>query len=454
MAGLLAAAAGPADAAKLRFGPGPHGDPRDVAASPVDVTNATFGQREARLVLRLRTRSAWNAADLDPAAGRALCVELFTASGSTPRARMCVVNRDGKAALQYMDLNPAGQVDSQRPLPAAVRRPSRSSLDAGFTRVEAGLPRGRFRWRVVSTWTDAASCPITTPCVDKAPDKGTYVDRINYVAGPRCFGAASRSRCSNPALRRAIVPTPRAATRGPNAFCASGSRVGLVGVCTFGTSEELSSTSVAILGDSHAQHWRGALEVVAQAKHWHGLSITRSGCPLTQATPILASGPTASQQCRQWNGEVQAWFRRHPEVSTVVMAAHAGARTTGGTKAGYRAAWHALPSSIRHIVVIRDTPSIGIVNGCIRRALAKHKLAGPACAVKRSRGIHPDEHYAAARSSGDSRVRTIDMTRFFCSRLCLPIIGGALVYKDGTHMTRIYAGTLGQFLLARINRVT
>jgi len=452
LAGLLIVAAGPAHAAALRFGPPSHRDARDVAGSPLDVTSATFGQREARLELRLNTRAPWSASDLDLAAGRALCVELFYGTRSAPRSRMCVVNRAGQAALQYLDLNAAGQVDSQRALPAAVSRPSRNRLAARFTRVEAGLPRGRFRWRVVSSWTDAAACPLTAPCVDHAPNAGAYADRIDFFAGPRCFGAASR-RCTNRRLSRVVVPSPRAALRGRNAFCGTGSRVGLVSACTFGVSEPLSSTTVALVGDSHAQHWRGALEVVAQAKHWHGLSITRSGCPLTEAQPVLP-GKTASAQCREWNNEVQAWFARHPEVSTVIMSAHAGARTTGGTQAGYRAAWRALPSSVRHIIVIHDTPSIGKVVSCIRAAVAKHKRAGSTCAVPRSRGLHPDEHYAAARGMGGTRVRTIDMTRYFCGRVCRPVIGGALVYKDGTHMTRIFAGTLGRFLLGPINRIT
>ncbi|MDQ3678316.1 MAG: hypothetical protein M3401_16215 [Actinomycetota bacterium] len=457
LAGLLAAATQPAHAAKLRFGPVPHRDARDVAGSPIDVVGATFGQREARLALRLQTRSAWNVEDLDPAGGRTLCVELSYGSRALPRGRICVIPRDGRAALHYLHMNDAGQVDAERPLPAAVGRPSKRRLVAAFTRVEAGLPRGRFRWRVISRWTDAARCPLAAPCVDLAPNKGAFTERIGFVAGPRCFGAASRNparRCSKPALRRAVIPTPRAATRTPNAHCASAGHIGLVSVCTFGVSPALASTSVAIVGDSHAQHWRGALEVVAQNKRWHGLSITRAGCPLTQARPILP-GKTATRNCRLWNSEVQEWFQRHPEVSTVVVAAHAGARTRGGTRAGYRAAWHTLPSSVRHIIVIRDTPSIGKRTGCIRRAVARRKRAGLACAVRRGRGLRRDPHYAAARSMSSTRVHAIDMTRFFCGqRVCFPVIGGALVHKEGAHMTRAFAGTLGRFLLGAINRVT
>lgn len=456
LAGSLVLAASAAQAAKLRFGPSPHHDARDASGSPLDVTSATFGQREARLTLRLRTRSSWNASDLDPAAGRTLCVELSFGSRTAPQANICVTERGGKAALHYLHFNDAGQVDEQRALSASVSRPSGRELDAAFTRVDAGLPRGRFRWRVISRWTDAATCAAAAPCVDLAPNKGSYTERIDFVAGPSCFGAAARNpagRCSNPALRRSVIPTPRAAARTPNAYCESAAPTGLVRPCGFGVSEAMASTTMAVVGDSHAQHWRGALEVVAQEKRWRGLSITRAGCPLTRASPVLP-GKSATRNCHLWLLAVQDWFTRHPEVTTVFVAAHAGARTRGGTKAGYRAAWNALPSSVRHIIVIRDTPSIGKQSGCIRRAVAQHKRPGLACAVKRSRGLRPDEHYAAARSSGSSRVRPIDMTRFFCARMCFPVIGGALVHKEGEHMTRAFAGTLGRFLLARVNRVT
>jgi hypothetical protein len=45
------------------------------------------------------------------------------------------------------------------------------------------------------------------------------------------------------------------------------------------------------------------------------------------------------------------------------------------------------------------------------------------------------------------RVRVLDLTPFFCdARRCYPVIGGVLVYKDSTHLTGLYARTLGPYL--------
>ena len=43
------------------------------------------------------------------------------------------------------------------------------------------------------------------------------------------------------------------------------------------------------------------------------------------------------------------------------------------------------------------------------------------------------------------------MTSFFCSqRMCFPVVGGALVYKDISHLTDVYASSLGPFLLRKV----
>jgi hypothetical protein len=49
-------------------------------------------------------------------------------------------------------------------------------------------------------------------------------------------------------------------------------------------------------------------------------------------------------------------------------------------------------------------------------------------------------------------VRAVDLTRFFCDRRrCYPVIGGALVFKDPTHLTGVFATTLAPYLLRAID---
>jgi SGNH domain-containing protein len=284
-------------------------------------------------------------------------------------------------------------------------------------------------------------------------------------ATPRCYGAASRDpghRCVNPALRTAVIPTPAAARRATNAPCTVIQRIDVMLLCRFGIADGTQRATVALIGDSHAQHWRGALEVVAQRRRWRGLSVTHPGCPLSRATKALPEPDRTV--CRRWNGDVLRWLRRRPDIHTVFVSelnGRTGVEPYGGRAgfaaqaAGYRDAWAAIPSSVRRMVVIRDTPrTVPGMLGCISRAMAARRDAGAVCAMPRRAVLPPDPAVAAARATSDRRVRVVDLTRFLCDPgRCYPVVGGALVYKDHTHLTKAFAGTLGPYLLRAVDRV-
>jgi hypothetical protein len=282
---------------------------------------------------------------------------------------------------------------------------------------------------------------------------------------PSCFGAAARDaqhRCRNPRLTLAVVPSPRQARRLPNAPCTIVERDAVVQVCAFGVAPQQADATIALVGDSHATHWRAALEPVAQAKQWQGLSITHTSCPLSKAVRDLPEPDRSG--CIAWKRGVFRWFARHPEVRTVfvselsggsgVVASH-GRSPFATAVAGYRAAWSALPRSVEHIVVIRDTPKAGgDLGACIERALGRRRPPGTACARSRVAALDRDPAIAAAARARPPRIRTVDLTRFFCGpERCYPVIGGALVNKDPTHITATYGATLGPYLLRSVDHL-
>jgi hypothetical protein len=281
---------------------------------------------------------------------------------------------------------------------------------------------------------------------------------------PRCFGAASRDPqrpCHNRRLRSMVVPTPGVARRGVNAPCDPVERIGQVGVCAFGAPAEGASTTIALVGDSHAAHLRAAVAPVAQAQGWHGVSLTQTGCPLTGATKILRR--PLLEECRRWNVEVLDWLRSHPEVRTVVVSqivSRVGVVPDPGRSkfetavAGYAAAWKALPASVEHIVVVRDNPKArhGVLS-CVSRAIAAHRRAATACSAPRRTALERDPAMVAAARLRSPRVATIDLSSVYCGpRRCFPVIGGALVYKDGHHLTQVFARTLAPLLGRRLLR--
>jgi SGNH domain (fused to AT3 domains) len=274
---------------------------------------------------------------------------------------------------------------------------------------------------------------------------------------PACFAAAARDRdhpCSNPQLRNTVVPTPIEARTQRNSPCTTLEKRGLLFVCGFGTATAQATATVALIGDSHAAHWRAALDVVARANSWTGISLSHTGCPLSQATKNLPQ--PRRDECVRWNREVHEWLDQHQEITTVFVSQISGgvgviARgrdQLAAQRAGYRAAWRALPQSVGRIVVLRDTPKAhGETDTCVQRAIDHHRRTDIACRVARRDALTQDSAASAAHALHSERVTVVDLTRFFCDRAwCHPVIGGALVLKDQTHMTETFSRSLGPYL--------
>jgi peptidoglycan/LPS O-acetylase OafA/YrhL len=283
---------------------------------------------------------------------------------------------------------------------------------------------------------------------------------------PRCFGAAARppgdgtgvaaGTCANPELRGKVVPTPVEASNSPNTPCEVVEKLGRVRACAFGRPAPGASETVAVVGDSHASHWRAAFDYVSRQRNWHGLSVTHTGCPFSRATAALPE--PARTTCLEWNRDTLRWFARHPEIHRVFVAQHTGGAIVGhpgprrfaAQVRGYRRVWEALPATVQEVVVLRDTPKMRTATlDCVQQAMEAGRLAARACAVPRAIALERDPAVAAARqmAGGTPRVRTIDLTDTLCDRrACYPVVGGALTFKDVDHLTTVFAATLGPYL--------
>lgn len=280
----------------------------------------------------------------------------------------------------------------------------------------------------------------------------------------RCFGAAARDPrrqpCDDPRLRTAVVPTPVQAAKADNAPCAPLHRLGPVAPCWFGVPQAGARQTIALVGDSHASHWRAALDVVARRERWRGVSVTHTGCAFSLAVKDLVE-PQLSE-CKAWLAQVPRYFAQHPEIHTVFVSEKSGGTVPtqpgqsqlAAQETGFVAAWRTLPASVQRIVVIRDTPRTrGTTLDCIQRAMAQHQAAGDVCALSRSYALLPDPAAVAARSVPGRRLHVVDLTRFICDRRrCHPVVGGALVYKDVHHLTTVFATTLGPYLAQAVRR--
>ena len=222
-----------------------------------------------------------------------------------------------------------------------------------------------------------------------------------------CVGAAERDPKRDCAPNTSATPSPKKDDIGlePATVTCRPTSEEPEPVCTFGVARNRAKATIALIGDSHALHWRAAVEVVAKAKRWRGYSVTTAACPYSTAVKYLPEG--LREQCVTWFAAARAWFRRHPEVSTVFvsqttrLATAAPGRTEAELKrAGYARAWSTLPRTVKRVVVLRDAPDPDDKTfECVDRAV---EIGHPA-----TRAGLPDRprERAAERPGGHDRPR-------------------------------------------------
>ena len=341
--------------------------------------------------------------------------------------------------------------------------------------IEDPARTARFLTRRRSAWTYAVAASTTAAVlainaggathVRNETQKAETASKAVLASTPRCFGAASRDPakpCTNPALRLSVVPKPVAARTLPNPPCRKIGEIDGKQVCEFGRKLGDETTTVALVGDSHAGMWRVALDPVARELGWRGVHMGHASCPLTKALRDLKE-PNRTH-CIKWKQKVFKWFEDHPEASVLFVSQLTGGsgvvptqgRTQRATEIdGYMTAWNSLPPTVKHVIVIRDTPkTVGETPACIERALDRKAPPGPACAVPRRRAVDPDRAAEAAARMTTRDAGTIDITPIFCDRdRCFPVIGGALVYRDTTHMLPGFGRTLAPIVRREINEL-
>ncbi|WP_354702070.1 O-antigen acetylase [Paraconexibacter sp. AEG42_29] len=306
--------------------------------------------------------------------------------------------------------------------------------------------------------TTSATAPLEATAPLPAP--------VANPTGLRCFGAAAMDParpCRNLRLAGTVFPTPQGAADAQRIEpCRRTFVRDLLRICFWGVTARAATRTIAIVGDSHASHWRAAMQRVVEAKRWRVISISRAGCPLTAAYPNLP-GLRRKVECRRWNREVVAYLKARPSITAVFTGAHLGSviparglSMEATRRGGYARVWRRLLiGGVRHIVVFRDTPRIsGRTLRCVEQAMSQGSSPGDGCALARDYALRPDPMVQAApRLNG--AVQVADLSRFFCEReVCRPVIGGALVLRDVSHMTTTYSASLAPYLQAAVNDIT
>ena len=232
--------------------------------------------------------------------------------------------------------------------------------------------------------------------------------------------------------------------------------------CIFGDTN--ARTVVALLGDSHAEHWLPAVDAIGREKHWKVFAMVKPGCPVSDMTELLnARLKRAYTECTQWR---RSMLRRIVAMrpSAVILSSYDHYMPAAGDGPDWRVtpeAWHAglrrtygiLSSAGINTLVIRGTPVAGFdAPACLSRRAANAPFRIRPCEYDRAEALHPRAIAAqndAAR--GLDRIAFVDMNDRVCpSARCSVVQRGIIVFRDDDHLTASFSRTQASVLGERL----
>jgi hypothetical protein len=274
------------------------------------------------------------------------------------------------------------------------------------------------------------------------------------------------------AERRAWAPDQRALAaaridRVPHACWANAGTVEPSRACVFG--DPHAATTVALFGDSHAEHWLAALDRLGHERGWRVVVMVKGGCPVADTPELIA--PSSVRRGRECARYREAVIRRlialRPTVAVLSSydeyvrrdGAAADARGTGGHvspdawRRGLTRTYGRLAAAGVPVIAMRGTPHAGFdVPACLSRQADRTPHALP-CEYEREAALHATARSAQLAAVRDVAtrglpVRAVDMADRVCATSpCSVVRDGRVVFSDDNHLTasftRASAGVLG-----------
>ena len=313
-------------------------------------------------------------------------------------------------------------------------------------REHRGEPATRARW--------LPAMPVAG-CVALALGAGAMsgVARRSVERGDqRAFAAARADRMRHDCW----ASTANAATRAGSA-CVFGDRNGPV--------------TVALFGDSHAEHWLAALDRLGRERGWRVELMVMGGCPVSDAPELVVTrGPSRARECARYReATVRRLIATKPTFAVLSSwdeyVARDGESSDGRVSPtawgrGLRRTYARLASSGIPVIAIRGTPRTGFdVPACLSRRAARLPMAG-SCEYERDEALHQAaraEHRAAVRdvAARGLPVAGVDPADGVCaSARCRVVREGVVMFTDDNHLTasftRARAHALGEQIEAAL----
>jgi peptidoglycan/LPS O-acetylase OafA/YrhL len=222
------------------------------------------------------------------------------------------------------------------------------------------------------------------------------------------------------------------------------------------------STVIALLGDSHAEHWLGGLDRAGREHGWRIDAMVKGGCPVADMTE-LGSERFARyyRQCARYR---EAMLRRIIAMrpAAVVLSSWDHYIPPDGNaedwqvspamwERGLRRTYARLAAAGIGTIVLRDVPRTGFdVPACLSRRAARLPFARD-CTYDRAMSLSRIAIAAQDRAARGLPVILLDMNDQVCETArCGVVRNGAIVFTDDNHLTATFSRSLAPVLGERI----
>jgi peptidoglycan/LPS O-acetylase OafA/YrhL len=231
--------------------------------------------------------------------------------------------------------------------------------------------------------------------------------------------------------------------------------------CAFGDAN--SGTTVALLGDSHAEHWLAGLDRAGKERGWRVESYVMGACPAVALSGYVDGDkfPRYAGCLEYRDASIERVIARKP--SLVILSNSDYYLSLGhGEFEDYRVKPDVWADALRRtyklltaaglkVVVIRDVPLVPFdVPSCLSRRAAQLPLATD-CTFSPDRVFQTVAHRAQDVAAFGLGVRFVDMNDHVCTNdPCATMRNGMVLYTDDDHITATFAHSLGGVLGERI----
>lgn len=218
--------------------------------------------------------------------------------------------------------------------------------------------------------------------------------------------------------------------------------------CVLGDQSQPQAT-VALLGDSHADHLLPALQRLADAQSWRLLVYTKSSCSGFERERELSPQKVQDQHdsCVEWGARVRAEIAANADIDLVLLSSNERANRLD--EEAIADDMKELTAAGTRLAVVTDVPGLDDDErgpSCVEDAISRGEKDDP-CARPLNRTPGP-----VSATAEQLEIPIVDLRSSLCTGdLCHAVIGGTIVYHDRAHLTLSFAQTLTPWFADQLN---